>query len=107
MKQSAAKTLGVAALGAAFAVSAAGSASALTAVPTGPVLETATKALPVAQAVSALPGGAGETAAIAEGALGAVTQAAPAIPVDTPVDPVVGLLGGLPVGGSLPAAGLG
>ncbi|MEU7565222.1 ATP-binding protein [Streptomyces fradiae] len=107
MKQSAAKSLGVAALGAAFAVSAAGSASALTAVPTGPVLATATQALPVAQTVSTLPGGTGETATIAEGVLDAVTGAAPAVPVNTPLDPVVGLLGGLPVGGALPVAGLG
>ncbi|MFV2119176.1 ATP-binding protein, partial [Streptomyces sp. Act-28] len=72
MKQSAAKTLGVAALGAAFAVSAAGSASALASVPVDSLLGTATEALPVEQAVSALPGGEkGEAAALAGSALGA------------------------------------
>ncbi|WP_228979802.1 ATP-binding protein [Streptomyces sp. DH12] len=105
MKQSAAKTLGVAALGAAFAASAAGSASALTSVPTAPVLRTVTSAVPVAETVSQLPGGAGETAAVTQGALDTVISAAPPIPVDTPADPVIGLLGGLPVGGALPGAG--
>ncbi|MDT9683180.1 ATP-binding protein [Streptomyces sp. TRM76323] len=107
MKQSAAKTLGVAALGAAFAVSAAGSASALTTVPTGPVLKTAAEALPVGQLTSALPGGEDETATLAEGTLRSATEAAPAVPVDTPLDPVLKLLGGLPVGTSLPVPGLG
>ncbi|KUH36650.1 MULTISPECIES: hypothetical protein [Streptomyces] len=106
MKQSAAKTLGVAALGAAFAASAAGSASALTSVPTGPALQTVTSMLPVAETVAQLPGGAGETATVTQGVLDSLTDAAPAVPVNTPADPVVGLLGGLPVGGALPAAGL-
>ncbi|GAA4903579.1 ATP-binding protein [Streptomyces coeruleoprunus] len=111
MKQSAAKSLGVAALGAAFAVSAAGSAAAATAVPTGPALDTVSKALAVGETAE-LPGGAGEALAVTRGALDTVSSAAPSVPVETPVDPVMSLLGGLPlgnlpVGGSLPAAGLG
>ncbi|WP_149185038.1 ATP-binding protein [Streptomyces sp. TRM49041] len=107
MKQSAAKTIGVAALGAAFAASAAGNAAALTALPSGAALETPTKTLPVEQVTSQLPGGLGEAATLTQGALETVGSAAPEVPVDTPVAPVVGLLGGLPVGGGLPVTGLG
>ncbi|MFG3495225.1 ATP-binding protein [Streptomyces sp. NPDC047928] len=112
MKQSAAKTIGVAALGAAFAATAAGSAAAIGAVPTGAALDTATKTLPIEQAAAQLPAGATELVATGQEALGAVTQGMPETPIGTPADPVVGLLGGLPlgnlpVGGALPVAGLG
>ncbi|WP_330240418.1 hypothetical protein [Streptomyces sp. NBC_00525] len=89
MKQSAARTLGVAALGAAFAAAAAGTASA-SALP----LETVTSVVPVA---------------------GAVADATSTLPVQDTADqllgtsqtkvlgdaaaPVKGLLGGLPAGG--------
>jgi len=89
MKQSAARTLGVAALGAAFAAAAAGTASA-TALP----LDAATSVLPVA---------------------GAVADATSTLPVQSTADkllgtsqtqvlgdataPVKGLLGGMPAGG--------
>ncbi|URM89903.1 ATP-binding protein [Streptomyces sp. MRC013] len=124
MKQSAAKALGVAVFGAALAVSAAGSASALTDIPTGEVVETATESVPVAQTASDLSGEAGETATRAEGTLAeaapaeaapaeatpaeaALAEAAPVAPADTPLDPVTKLLGGLPLGGLLPVPGLG
>lgn len=119
MKQSAAKALGVAVFGAALAVSAAGSASALTDIPTGEVVETATESVPVAQTASDLSGEAGETATRAEGTLAeaapaeaapagaAPAGAVPAAPADTPLDPVTKLLGGLPLGGLLPVPGLG
>ncbi|MGC3002898.1 hypothetical protein ACPF8X_32155, partial [Streptomyces sp. G35A] len=57
MKQSAAKTLGVAALGAAFAAVGAGAAQAAPAVPdAGPVLGTVTGAVPAQNLSGALPG---------------------------------------------------
>ncbi|MEV6514006.1 hypothetical protein AB0M61_48915, partial [Streptomyces sp. NPDC051642] len=60
MKQSAAKTLGVAALGAAFAAVAAGSASAAVAAPALPdatqALGTVTHTLPAENVAKALPG---------------------------------------------------
>ncbi|MET7861187.1 hypothetical protein ABZS81_29110 [Streptomyces sp. NPDC005318] len=90
MKQSAARTLGVAALGAAFAAAAAGTASAT--------------ALPVDAATAALP--------IAGSALGTATQTLPVQDtaakllgsgqtkvVNDATAPVKGLLGGLPAGG--------
>ncbi|MFE7238402.1 hypothetical protein [Streptomyces sp. NPDC057582] len=89
MKQSAARTLGVAALGAAFAAAAAGTASA--------------SALPV-DAASALP--------VAGSALGTATQSLPVQDTATKLlgsgqtkvvhdatSPLGGLLGGLPAGG--------
>lgn len=106
MKQSAAKTLGVAALGAAFAAASAGSAAALTSVPNHEALGTVTKAVPIEQ-TAALPGGAGEALALTQGAVEAVGSAGPDVPVGTPIEPVAGLLGGLPTGGSLGAVGLG
>ncbi|MEU9982831.1 ATP-binding protein [Streptomyces sp. NPDC050856] len=109
MKQSAAKTLGVAALGAAFAATAAGSASAVGVVPTGAVVEAVAKsALPVAQsALTQAPGGASEALGTGQGLVGAVTQGAslPGVPVDPSM--LGGLLGGLPVGGQLGQVGAG
>ncbi|MDX3261674.1 ATP-binding protein [Streptomyces sp. MI02-2A] len=101
MKQSAAKTLGVAALGAAFAATGAGVASAAPATPDVTGLDTVSQALPVGGVAGMVPG-AGE-------ALGrAVSAAQPAAHQalsDGPAAPVTGLLGGLPVKG-LPTHGL-
>ncbi|GAA3374721.1 hypothetical protein GCM10020367_39700 [Streptomyces sannanensis] len=107
MKKSAAKTLGVAALGAAFAAAAAGTASA--AAPATPshtpnALDRVTQALPLNNAVGGvqaqnvlgatkLPAAADAAAPHVLPAVGTATQAAP------------GLLGGLPAG--LPLPGLG
>ncbi|MCP9957592.1 ATP-binding protein [Streptomyces sudanensis] len=102
MKNSAAKALGVSVLGAALAVSAAGSASALTDVPVGKALEAAAESVPVAQTASGLSDDAGRTAALTRGAL---PEAAPAAPAASPLDPVTQLLGGLPLGGLLPDLG--
>ncbi|MER7107940.1 ATP-binding protein [Streptomyces sp. NPDC000229] len=109
MKQSAAKTLGVAALGAAFAAATAGTASAATTTPAGAALGTATAtAVPVVQsAVEQSPNNATELLATTQELAGAVTKNASL--QGLPIDPatVTGLLGGLPVGGTLPVAGLG
>ncbi|MFF4743003.1 hypothetical protein [Streptomyces sp. NPDC001268] len=88
MKQAAAKTLGVAALGAAFAAAAAGSASAATSLPD---VGTPVDALSAVQP-TVLP-------AVEELA----QQSGPRI-LPAPA-PAAGLLGGLPVGG-LPTGGL-
>jgi hypothetical protein len=109
MKQSAAKTLGVAALGAAFAAAGAGVASAAPAVPDVAGLDgTVSQALPVGDLARTLPG-AGEALGQGQHALGgAVAAAQPTAERalgDGPVAPVRGLLGGLPVQG-LPAHGL-
>ncbi|EFE67483.1 predicted protein [Streptomyces viridosporus ATCC 14672] len=83
MKQSAAKTLGVAALGAAFAVAGAGAANAAPAVPdTASALDTATRAVPT------------------EKLSGATAAQRPASG-----EPAGGLLGGLPLE-KLPTQGL-
>ncbi|NBE55715.1 ATP-binding protein [Streptomyces boluensis] len=85
MKHSAAKSLGVAALGAAFAAAGAGSASAV-----APALPDA--AATVGTVTSALP-----------------EQATKTLPAALPTDgsdPVSGLIGGLPVGKGLPVQGL-
>ncbi|MFI6441161.1 ATP-binding protein [Streptomyces sp. NPDC050759] len=109
MKQSAAKTLGVAALGAAFAATGAGAANAAPAVPDatqalGPV----SKGLPTENVTKALPGG-DEALTQAQPALAAgLATAQPAIAkvlAEGPAAPVSGLLGGLPVGKLLPAGG--
>ncbi|MEU6220441.1 ATP-binding protein [Streptomyces sp. NPDC047022] len=108
MKQSAARTLGVAALGAAFAAAGAGVASAAPALPDAPGLDTATQALPTGNIAGILPG-AGEALGQGQNALGQV--AAVGMPIahqavtEGPTKPVSGLLGGLPVG-SLPTHGL-
>ncbi|MFF5975964.1 hypothetical protein ACFY7C_31090 [Streptomyces sp. NPDC012769] len=72
MKQSAAKTLGVAALGAAFAAAAAGTASAAPAsLPVGPdALGLVTNTLPLGEDLTELPSGTGEAVAGGQGALG-------------------------------------
>ncbi|NUO46124.1 MAG: ATP-binding protein [Streptomyces sp.] len=106
MKQSAAKTLGVAALGAAFAAAGAGAASAAPAVPdASQALDTVTKTLPAENVAQALPG-AGEALSQAQPALGAglaaAQPAAERVLADGPTAPVAGLLGGLPVGKVLP-----
>ncbi|MDI3423569.1 ATP-binding protein [Streptomyces luteolus] len=107
MKHSAAKTLGVAALGAAFAAAGAGSASAV--VPgltdaAGTVGNVAS-ALPVGEVAKNLP--AGESLAQGQQALAGGLSAAqtPDAAASGEGDPVSGLLGGLPVGKGLPVGG--
>ncbi|WP_225837112.1 ATP-binding protein [Streptomyces sp. NK08204] len=110
MKQSAAKTLGVAALGAAFAAVGAGAANAAPAVPDAPqALEGVTRTLPAENVGKALPG-AGEALAQGRGSIGSGTTTAQPVSgkvlADGPTAPVAGLLGGLPAGKGLPAHGL-
>lgn len=70
MKQSAAKTLGVAALGAAFAAAAAGTASAAPSLPLGPdALGTVTSVVPLGEDVTDLPSGVAETLGAGQNAL--------------------------------------
>ncbi|MEV5956935.1 ATP-binding protein [Streptomyces sp. NPDC051987] len=109
MKQSAAKTLGVAALGAAFAAVGAGAANAAPAAPAASqALDTVTRTLPAEQVSKALPG-AGEAVQQGQTAVGAgLTAAQPAVQqvlAGGPAKPVAGLLGGLPLHG-LPTHGL-
>jgi len=118
MKQSAAKTLGVAVLGAAFAATAAGTASAEPAAFPDSLtsLDTVTTLLPVQEAVTKLPAGAPESLAGGQTALTNTASTLPATVQETAgkvlptaggaADPVSGLLGGLPVGGgTLPGLG--
>ncbi|MBO1334780.1 ATP-binding protein [Streptomyces sp. VRA16 Mangrove soil] len=108
MKQSAAKTLGVAALGAAFAAAGAGAANAAPGVPdAAATLGSVTQNLPTESVTKVLPAGAPESLAAGQNALDStlstakpiVDRAAPsALPTDGG-DPVSGLLGGLPVNG--------
>ncbi|MET9493291.1 ATP-binding protein [Streptomyces sp. NPDC006552] len=118
MKQSAAKTLGVAALGAAFAVAAAGAANAAPALPDAAgAVNGLTSGLPLEQVTGSLPAGGPQALAGAQNALGhGLTAAQPVVEKLTDGgDPVKGLLGGLPtnslptkglpVGGGLPALG--
>ncbi|NUK02873.1 ATP-binding protein [Streptomyces lunaelactis] len=116
MKQSAARTLGVAALGAAFAAAAAGTASAAPASFPGSVtsLDTVTDAVPVQEALTKLPAGAPESLAGGRTVLtnNATTLPAPlqetaskVLPAADKADPLSGLLGGLPLGGALPVGG--
>lgn len=89
MKQSAVKTLGVAALGAAFAAAGAGAANAAPAVPdpTGTV-GTVTSLLPTGEAAQTLPAGGLNTAQPAtEGVLPADPAALAADPTTLPADP--------------------
>ncbi|RVU18224.1 ATP-binding protein [Streptomyces antnestii] len=105
MKQSAVKTLGVAALGAAFAAAGAGAASAAPALPdAGSALNTVTSTLPAEQVGKVLPGGSTESVAAGQHALtgGLNTAAERVLPTDGG-SPVNGLIGGLPVG-QLPVA---
>ncbi|MGQ4413774.1 ATP-binding protein [Streptomyces sp. SAS_269] len=102
MKQSAAKTLGVAALGAAFAAVGAGAAEAAPAAPVAPqALDSVTTAVP-AQNV-------GQALAQGQGALGAEgTTAQPVVGnvlAGGPTAPLAGLLGGLPLQG-MPTQGV-
>ncbi|GAA2948211.1 MULTISPECIES: ATP-binding protein [Streptomyces] len=104
MKQSAAKSLGVAALGAAFAATGAGAANAAPAVPdAAQTLGSVTQALPAEQLSQTLPAGSGE--AVGQGQSLAGTGLATAQPVagqllaQGPTGPGAGLLGGLPVNG--------
>lgn len=121
MKQSAAKTLGVAALGAAFAAAGAGAANAASGLPDATdALGSVTSTLPTSQVADALPAGGPEAVAAGQNALGSTLQAA-APTVDklgestkdaadrgkpAAADPVSGLLGGLPIAGALPTQGL-
>lgn len=109
MKHSAARTLGVAALGAAFVAVGAGAANAAPAVPdTAPGLDAVTRTLPAENVGSAQPGA---TDALTRGqdALGAGMAAAqPAVESalkQGATGPVNSRLGGLPVQG-LPTHGL-
>ncbi|MFD8258478.1 ATP-binding protein [Streptomyces griseoluteus] len=110
MKQSAAKTLGVAALGAAFAAAGAGAADAAPLAPEAlPVVGSAAHTLPAANVTHVLPGAA-EAVSQGQGVIGAgLNTARPAVQkmlAQGPTAPVAGLLGGLPVQG-LPTHGLG
>ncbi|MDQ1016779.1 ATP-binding protein [Streptomyces afghaniensis] len=109
MKQSAAKSLGAAALGAAFAVAGAGAANAAPALPdTAQTLETVTQALPAEQLSQELPGsgealGQGQTAGGA--GLAAAQPVAEQLLAEGSTGPAAQLLGGLPVQ-DLPTHGL-
>ncbi len=99
MKQSAAKTLGVAALGAAFAAAGAGAANAAPSVPgVAPDLTTAAKTLPDKLAGDSLE--AQDTVGTAAGHVVESTLPAPVNPAPVlgklGAGPVNGLLGGLP-----------
>lgn len=102
MKQAAAKTLGVAALGAAIAATGAGAANAAApALPDSQALDTVTKSLPSENVARTLPALEGATAQ-GQTALGtALETAQPAVSqvlAKGPTAPVAQLLGGLPVG---------
>ncbi|MFC8870130.1 ATP-binding protein [Streptomyces sp. NPDC057148] len=113
MKQSAAKTLGVAALGAAFAAAGAGAATAAPALPdTAQTVDSVARTLP-AETVSQVVPGAGNI--VEQGRHVSATGLTAAQPVveqvveqqlsEGPTKPVAGLLGGLPAKG-LPTQGL-
>ncbi|MFE5487188.1 hypothetical protein [Streptomyces sp. NPDC056527] len=113
MKQSAAKTLGVAALGAAFAAAAAGTAAAASPLPAAPdALGLVTQTVPLGDGLTELPDGAAESllggqAAVDQGVKtlpAAAGQAVEHAPLDGATGalantPVGGLLGGLPLNG--------
>jgi hypothetical protein len=110
MKQSAAKTLGVAALGAAFAAAGAGAANAAPAVPDATqALGGLTQTLPAENVATPRPG-AGQVLEQAQPALGAglsaVQPAADQALAEGPTKPVAGLIGGLPVGQGLSTQGV-
>ncbi|MEU5366582.1 ATP-binding protein [Streptomyces sp. NPDC005925] len=111
MKQSAAKTLGVAALGAAFAAVGAGAANAAPAVPeAGQALGTVTHSVPAQKVSGALPVASGALAT-GHNALGSGLAAArPSLEqalAGGPAAPVHNLIGGLPAGQALPGQGVG
>ncbi|WJV46586.1 ATP-binding protein [Streptomyces flavofungini] len=116
MKQSAVKTLGVAALGAAFAATGAGAASAAAGPDAVGVLGTVASTLPLEETAQSLPDGAPEALAAGHSALqsglksaqpttdkllplgdGAADRALATKAAPKPADPVKGLLGGVPV----------
>ncbi|GHC49782.1 ATP-binding protein [Streptomyces flavofungini] len=120
MKQSAVKTLGVAALGAAFAATGAGAASAAAGPDAVGALSTVASTLPLEETAQSLPDGAPEALAAGHSALqsglksakpttdkllplgddqgeGAADRAMSTKPAPKPADPVKGLLGGVPV----------
>ncbi|MDT9688801.1 hypothetical protein Q5762_10605 [Streptomyces sp. P9(2023)] len=113
MKQSAAKTLGVAALGAAFAAAAAGTATAAPALPSADgALGMVTSVAPLGDGLTQLPDGAAESLLSGEASVDQGVKTLPAAagtaleqaPLDSATGalgntPVGGLLGGLPVGG--------
>ncbi|MEU3186987.1 ATP-binding protein [Streptomyces sp. NPDC006923] len=110
MKKSAVKTLGVAALGAAFAATAAGTASAAPAVPLNGA-DLVSKTLPVGGTAPQLPVPASDAATAGRTALATLQKAAPQVlsSVRT-AGPLHSLLGGLPVNslaqGGAPVSGL-
>ncbi|GAA4805597.1 ATP-binding protein [Streptomyces ziwulingensis] len=115
MKQSAAKTLGVAALGAAFAAAGAGAATAAPGVPdAAQTLGGLTRTLPTETVTQALPGGAAHVLGQGQRAAGTgLTAAQPVVEqlvaeqlANGPTGPLGGLLGGLPVQGGLPLNGV-
>ncbi|MFD7702458.1 ATP-binding protein [Streptomyces caelestis] len=98
MKQSAAKTLGVAVLGAAFAAAGAGAACAAPAVPdAAPALDTVDRAVPAEKLSTALPGSDRALATGRELAGAGVATAQPVARKVGPETPATGLLGGMPV----------
>ncbi len=99
MKQSAVKTLGVAALGAAFAAAGAGAAQAAPSLPDAPGLDTVAQAVPADQVSSALPGPA-EALSTGQDVVGSGPRdRRPRRPVNELGSqvPGAGLLGGLPL----------
>ncbi|MFJ9813801.1 ATP-binding protein [Streptomyces sp. NPDC101151] len=100
MKQSAVKTLGVAALGVAFAAVGAGAASAAPAAPAAtPALDTVSKTLPAENVSQALPA-AGAALAQGQNAVGQAPAAQPAVGrvlAEGPSGPIHGRIGGLPL----------
>ncbi|MFF9850007.1 hypothetical protein [Streptomyces litmocidini] len=117
MKQSAAKKLGVAALGAAFAAAAAGTASAAPSLPLdADALGTVTQAVPLGDGLTELPDGAAESLGAGQGALDqGVDQGVKTLPAtagqatrNLPLDAAAGGLGATPLGGlgATPLGGL-
>lgn len=114
MKQSAAKTLGVAALGAAFAAAAAGSASAAPTLPGATAaLGNVSHTLPLDEVTGKLPADAAQSLTGGRSVLMESATTLPATAQNTvgevapagATEKAGGLLGGLPVlGGGLPAA---
>ncbi|MER7740262.1 ATP-binding protein [Streptomyces sp. NPDC096538] len=97
MKQSAVKTLGVAALGAAFVAVGAGAAQAAPALPDAPALDTVTQALPADQASAPLAGPA-QALSVGQDAAGkGLGTAKPVVDELGSKVPGAGLLGGLPL----------
>ncbi|MFD8203774.1 ATP-binding protein [Streptomyces sp. NPDC003470] len=114
MKQSAVKTLGVAALGAAFAAAGAGAASAAPQLPDAAgTVDSVARTLPT-EAVSTVAPGTGtrleQGRRMAGTGLAAtqpvVEQTLGGKPADGPAGPAAGLLGGLPTARTLPAPAL-